>query len=146
MGRRAGRGAVALAMALLAAALVAGAVSAAAGAGKPKVRAPKIAHVSGSVSGRRASITATIDPENLKASYQLALLYKPASCCPPKSKECCTPEVEVIGTGSLAAGSTFHEVHASATLREGSYSLRVRAEADNSAGSSEKSRALKLPQ
>lgn len=145
MGRSVRRGTAAVAVALLVTALVAGAVSSAAGAGKTKVRAPKIAHISGSVAGKRASITTTINPENLKAGYQVALLYRPASCCLPGSKQCCTPEVEVVATGSLAAGSSFHEVHASATLREGNYSVRIRVEADNSAGSSEKSRALKLP-
>jgi len=137
---------VAVAVVLLAAALVTAAVGATAGASKTKVRAPKIAHISGSVASRRASITTTIDPENLKSSYQVALLYRPANCCVPGSKQCCTPEVEVIATGSLAAGSSFHEIHAGATLREGSgYSVRVRVEAENAAGSSEKSRALKLP-
>jgi hypothetical protein len=141
MGRRAGRSAAAVAVALL----VTGAVSATAGAGSAKVRAPKIEHISGSVASMRASITANIDPEKLATSYQLALLYKPASCCVPGTKKCCTPEVEVVATGNLAASSSSHEVHGSAKLREGNYAVRVRVEADSSAGSSEKSRALKLP-
>jgi hypothetical protein len=131
--------------ALLVAVLAAGMVGAAAGAGKTKVRAPKIAHVSGSVASKRVSITTTIDPENFKTSYQVALLYRPVSCCLPESKQCCTPEVEVVATGNLPAGTSFHEVHASAMLREGSYTVRMRVEAENSVGSSEKSRALKLP-
>jgi hypothetical protein len=142
MGRKAGRIAAAAAAAAL---LVAGAATAVAGAGSAKVRAPKIEHISASVASNRASVAATIDAENLESSYQLALVYRPTDCCLPETKQCCTPEVEVFLTGKLPPSSTTHEVHGSVKLREGSYSVRVRVEADNSAGDSEKSRALHLP-
>jgi hypothetical protein len=138
MGRRT-RWIVVVAVAGLA---VAAAVTATAGAGPTKVRAPRIQHVSGSATGTRASLSATIDPEDLESSYQLSLLYRPPSCCTPKSKECCAPEVEVVATGKLPAGSSAHQIHDSAKLREGSYAVRLLVEADNSAGSSEKSRAI----
>jgi hypothetical protein len=141
MGRRAGRIAAVAAVALL----VAGAVTAVAGAGSTKVRAPKIGRISASAASKRASIAVTVNAENLESSYQLALVYRPGNCCPPESKECCTPEVEVVSTGRLPPSSTPHELHGSAKLREGSYSVRARVEASNSAGDSEKSRALRLP-
>jgi hypothetical protein len=47
-----------------------------------------------------------------------------------------------VAGGTLLAGSTPHEVHASATLRSGNYSVRFRVQATNRAGSSEKSRKV----
>jgi hypothetical protein len=116
------------------------ATTAAAGSGAP--RAPRLAAISASVSNKRVSISDNIDPETLETTYQVALLYRPSNCCTPGSKECCTPEVEQVSTGTLPASSTYHDVHASAKLREGSFSVRVRVEAQNSAGASEKSRGV----
>ena len=125
--------------------LVAGAATALAGRSSTKVRAPKIGRIFAPVASKRAAISATINAENLETTYQVALLYRPVDCCTPGSKECCAPEVEVIATGKLPGSSTPREIHASARLREGSYSIRVRVEAENSVGSREKSRALHPP-
>ncbi|HUH81961.1 MAG TPA: hypothetical protein VLZ06_11605 [Solirubrobacteraceae bacterium] len=141
MGRTARGVAIGAAVALLGAA----GVVAGAGARTPKPRAPRISHITASVANKRASITVTINPESLASSYQLALLYRPPNCCRPGTKECCPPEVEVVSTGNLPASSTPREIHESAKLREGNWAVRVRVEAKNSAGSSEKSRALKIP-
>ncbi len=137
-----GRTARHIAAGAAAALVVAAALAATAGAGPAKVRAPRIQHISASATGTRASLSATINPESLESSYELELLYRPPDCCTPKTKECCPPEVEVVANGKLPASSSAHQVHGSAKLREGNYSVRFMVKADNSAGSSEKSRAI----
>jgi hypothetical protein len=120
------------------------AATAAAGASEPKrERAPRITHLSGTSANRTTKLTASIDPEGMQSTYELELVYRAPGCCPPNSKECCSGESEVVGSGTLAAASTAREVHASATLRTGTYSLRLRVRATNRVGSSEKSRKIK---
>jgi hypothetical protein len=144
MGRTA-RGIAAAAVVVAVVVLVATAMASTAGAGSKAPRAPRLAGISASVSNKRVAISDNIDPETLETSYQVAVLYRPSNCCTPESKECCAPEVEQISTGTLPASSTFHDIHANAKLREGSFSVRVRVEAQNSAGDSEKTRGVHVP-
>jgi len=128
-------------------ALTVAAVSAGAVAKSPKPRAPRIAHLKGSVSSRRASVSVEINPSNLQSSYQVELVYRPATgCCIPGTKECCAPTaVETILAGNLPAGSTYRQIHASGQLKEGSWAVRARVQATNSVGSNEKSHKLAIP-
>jgi hypothetical protein len=140
-----GRGARNICTGLLAGlALVAG-LSGLAGASEPKhPRPPRISRVTASVANRVVRITSSVNPERLQTSYALELVYHAPGCCPPKSKECCkeTPETEVVGSGTLTGASAAHEVHASASLRSGNYSVRARVQATNRLGTSEKSRKI----
>ena len=122
--------------------LVAVALTAGAGAHTSKPKHPRIEQIKASAAQKRATISFKINPERLETSYQLALLYRPADCCTPGTKECCAPEVEVIDNGTIPGSSNSHEVHDSAKLREGNFAVHVRVEASNSAGNAEKSRKL----
>ncbi|HTY96916.1 MAG TPA: hypothetical protein VMB91_07725 [Solirubrobacteraceae bacterium] len=141
MGRTGTRIGAGLAATLLAAAGVA-ALAAGAGARTPKPKSPRIEQIKASASQKRATISVKLNPEKLETSYQVALLYRPADCCTPGTKECCPPEVEVVSNGTIPGSSNAHEVHDSAKLREGNYAVRVRVEASNSLGNAEKSRKL----
>ncbi len=141
MGRIGRRIGVGVAATLLAAVALAGG----AGARTPKPKPPRIEQIKASAAQKRATISVKINPEKLETTYQLALLYRPAGCCTPRTTECCPPEVEVISNGTVPGSSSSHEVHDSAKLREGNYAVHVRVEASNSAGNAEKSRILPAP-
>ena len=99
MGRRIGVG-------VAATLLVAVALTGGAGAHTAKPKPPRIEQIKASAAQKRATIAVKINPERLETSYQVALLYRPAGCCTPRSKECCPPEVEVISNGTVPGSSS----------------------------------------